>query len=68
MPIYEYICEECSVQLELKHGFEDKPETNCPSCKGKMRRIYSSIPVIFKGTGFYITESRQNNTNQEEAE
>ena len=59
MPFYEYLCENCAYQFDLKQGFEDKAIAACPRCKGTARRIFSPVPVLFKGSGFYITDSRQ---------
>ena len=64
MPIYEYECEDCSTQFEMRCGFSDRPEPSCPKCTGKVRRLFSAIPVIFKGSGFYITDSRKGGSGQ----
>ncbi len=61
MPIYEYKCNDCSNQFELKCNLDDDAEP-CPKCHGKLRRIFSPVSVIFKGTGFYITDSRGKNS------
>ena len=68
MPVYQYECEDCSTQFELRRSFDDETESTCPKCKGKTRRIFSPVPVIFKGSGFYITDSRKNGPKPEEAE
>ena len=67
MPVYEYKCEDCSIQFELRGSFNDEPESDCPKCKGKARRTFSAVPIIFKGSGFYITDSRQSSLKPEEA-
>jgi len=59
VPIYEYKCNDCSTQFELRRSFGDESESPCPNCKGKTRRIFSAVPIIFKGFGFYITDSRK---------
>lgn len=59
MPIYEYKCTDCSTQFELRHGFDTETELPCPKCKGKTRRVFSAVPIIFKGSGFYTTDSRK---------
>ena len=59
MPIYEYQCENCSCRFELKQGFSDNSKVKCPQCKGKSKRIFSPVPVIFKGSGFYVTDVKQ---------
>jgi putative FmdB family regulatory protein len=61
VPIYEYKCDNCSAQFELKYNLGDEPEP-CPRCRGKVRRVFSPVPVIFKGSGFYITDSRGKNS------
>jgi len=58
MPIYEYECEDCLCRFELKRSFRDNGEVVCPECTGEARRIYSPSPIIFKGSGFYVTDSR----------
>jgi len=59
MPIYEYECGHCRSRFELKQGFDEEPEVTCPECQGKVRRIFHPTPIIFKGSGFYITDSRK---------
>lgn len=59
MPIYEYECGQCSHRFDIKQGFDDEPEAMCPQCQGRCRRVFHSTPVIYKGSGFYITDSRQ---------
>ena len=61
MPIYEYICERCSTRFELRKPFGQNGDTPCPECASKARRIFTPVPIIFKGSGFYITDSRKNN-------
>ena len=59
MPIYEYECGLCQHHFERKQRFDEEPVTICPECQGKARRVIHSTPVIFKGSGFYITDSRR---------
>jgi len=59
MPTYQYRCLNCNLQFELKQSFHDKPIADCPSCRGIARRIFSPVPVIFNGPGFYVTDSRE---------
>jgi len=59
MPIYEYECGFCHSHFERKQRFDEEPVAICPKCQGKARRILHSIPVIFKGSGFYTTDNRK---------
>ena len=59
MPIYEYACTVCGERTEARQGFTDPPLTECPVCGGKLRKLYSPVGIVFKGTGFYATESRK---------
>lgn len=61
MPIYEYQCEKCSLRFELKKRFSDDGSAFCPQCGSEARRLISAVPIIFKGSGFYITDSRKEN-------
>ena len=56
MPVYEYECSNCSCRFELKQKFSDSPVATCPECKASARRVFSPVPIIFKGSGFYVTE------------
>ncbi len=58
MPIYEYECGTCQHRFEKKQSYNAKPETACPKCKGKAKRIFHAAPIIFKGSGFYVTDHR----------
>lgn len=60
MPIYEYECGKCSLRFEVKRGFNEEGGNCCPRCGGEGRQIFSPAPLIFKGSGFYITDSRKN--------
>ena len=59
MPIYEYECRSCLHRFEVRQGFHDKPKAECPQCKKKARRIFHPSPIIFKGSGFYVTDHRK---------
>jgi len=59
MPIYEYQCEKCSLRFELKKDFSDNGNGFCPQCGNEARRLFSPVPIIFKGPGFYVTDSRK---------
>jgi putative FmdB family regulatory protein len=59
MPTYEYECKKCRSRFEIKRGFNETGENICPGCSGEGRRIFSPPALIFKGPGFYITDSRK---------
>jgi putative FmdB family regulatory protein len=58
MPIYEYKCSKCSHKYDKREGFEASPVQKCPECGGKAQRVIHAPPIVFKGSGFYITDSR----------
>ncbi|MFT3970881.1 MAG: zinc ribbon domain-containing protein [Micropruina sp.] len=58
MPTYQYRCPDCESQLEVVQKFTDDPLTECPSCGGSLRKVFSAVGVVFKGSGFYATDSR----------
>jgi putative FmdB family regulatory protein len=63
MPTYEYACTECGERLEVIQSFSDDALTVCPACKGKLRKLFSPVGVVFKGSGFYKTDSRSKQTS-----
>ena len=67
MPVYQYTCSKCNSHFELKQGFHDEPEATCPKCQHKGRRLFISAPIIFKGSGFYVTDHKKNNGASEPA-
>jgi putative FmdB family regulatory protein len=58
VPTYQYSCTECDEQLEVVQKFTDDALTVCPVCQGKLRKLFSSVGIVFKGSGFYRTDSR----------
>lgn len=58
MPTYQYRCTECATELEAVQKFTDPPLTVCPQCEGDLRKVFSAVGVVFKGSGFYATDSR----------
>ena len=58
MPVYEYACKACGQHLEVAQSFKDEPLTACPACGGTLRKVFGSIGISFKGSGFYRTDSR----------
>jgi putative FmdB family regulatory protein len=59
MPIYTYQCESCGVRFERQQKFSDAPLTRCPECNKKtLRKVYTPVGIVFKGSGFYATDHR----------
>ena len=58
MPTYQYTCTECGEPLEAVQKFSDAPLTVCPACGGRLRKVFSAVGIVFKGSGFYRTDSR----------
>jgi putative FmdB family regulatory protein len=58
MPTYQYACTSCGERLEAVQKFSDDPLTECPACAGTLRKVFSAVGVVFKGSGFYKTDSR----------
>jgi len=58
MPIYTYECENCGQRFDAKQSFSDQPLTVCPTCEGKIHRVIQPVGVVFKGSGFYVTDSK----------
>jgi putative FmdB family regulatory protein len=58
MPTYEYRCTECGDHLEVVQSFADDPLTVCPRCEGRLKKVFNSPGISFKGSGFYKTDSR----------
>ena len=63
MPTYEYTCGECGERLEAVQKFTDDPLTVCPACGGKLRKLFSPVGIVFKGSGFYRNDSRVSASN-----
>ena len=58
MPTYQYACTACDERLEAVQSFTDAPLTECPVCGGTLRKVFSAVGVVFKGSGFYKNDSR----------
>ncbi|HEY3952133.1 MAG TPA: FmdB family zinc ribbon protein [Streptosporangiaceae bacterium] len=58
MPTYQYACTSCGEQTEAVQRFTDDPLTVCPACGGGLRKVFSAVGIVFKGSGFYRTDSR----------
>src|SRR4051794_10876248 len=68
LPTYQYACTECGDQLEAVQSFSDPALTECPNCSGKLRKVFNSVGIVFKGSGFYRNDSRSANGSAEKAE
>jgi putative FmdB family regulatory protein len=63
VPTYQYACTACGHELEAVQSFTDAPLTQCPACGGSLRKVFSAVGVVFKGSGFYKTDSRAKSTS-----
>jgi putative FmdB family regulatory protein len=63
VPTYEYRCRSCGHELEVVQSFSDDALTECPNCQGQLRKVFGSIGVTFKGTGFYKNDSRSSGSS-----
>ena len=68
MPTYEYACRKCGSHLEVVQSFSDDPLTECPHCEGQLRKVFGSIGITFKGSGFYKTDSRSSSSARKSAD
>ncbi len=59
MPTYSYACTECDNKFDLVQAFSDDALTECPECDGRLRKLFGKVGVVFKGSGFYRTDSRE---------
>jgi putative FmdB family regulatory protein len=64
MPIYEYACTACGERTEAKQSFDDPPLEECPICGGKLRKLYSPVGIVFKGSGFYSTDAKSSKSDK----
>jgi putative FmdB family regulatory protein len=62
MPLYEYQCEACGVRFERRQSFSDNPVKECPECGGKVHRLIQTPGIVFKGSGFYVTDNRSSSS------
>jgi putative FmdB family regulatory protein len=67
MPTYEYVCTECGAPLEVVQSINDPALTECPACSGRLRKVFGNVGVVFKGSGFYRTDSRGKSSGAEPA-
>ncbi len=62
MPTYQYACTACGHELEAVQSFSDDALTTCPECSGALRKLFGNVGVVFKGSGFYRTDSRKSDS------
>jgi putative FmdB family regulatory protein len=67
MPTYEYECQHCHERVEAVQKFSDAPLTVCPMCGGELRKVFSAVGIVFKGSGFYKNDSRKSTSSGESA-
>jgi putative FmdB family regulatory protein len=67
MPTYVYKCEECNYHFEQIQKFSDKPLKVCPRCKGKVKRVIHPTGIVFKGSGWYVNDSRPSGSSSSES-
>ena len=58
MPVYVYQCDSCGVTFERLQSFNEDPLNNCPECDGHVHRVIQPVGIVFKGSGFYVTDNR----------
>ena len=62
MPTYAYACTACDHRFEVQQSFSDASLTDCPQCEGRVRKLFNAVGIVFKGSGFYRTDSRGSGT------
>jgi putative FmdB family regulatory protein len=67
VPIYTYVCKDCGKDLEVRQDFHDAALTVCPHCGGQLRKAFTAVGVVFKGSGFYRNDSREQAKQPEKA-
>ncbi|MFE4307308.1 FmdB family zinc ribbon protein [Streptomyces sp. NPDC056891] len=67
MPTYQYQCTECGEGLEAVQKFTDDALTECPQCKGRLKKVFSAVGIVFKGSGFYRNDSRGSSSSSSPA-
>ena len=66
MPLYEYACEICAHRFDIRHGADEKPELSCPQCQGPVKKVFHAAGIIFKGSGWHITDYAPKNSRPTE--
>ncbi|PXW25247.1 UNVERIFIED_CONTAM: putative FmdB family regulatory protein [Williamsia faeni] len=65
MPTYSYACTQCDNRFDIVQSFSENSLTECPQCAGKLRKLFNSVGIVFKGSGFYRNDSRSTSTSSE---
>ncbi len=68
LPTYEYACEHCNKNFDVVQSFQDEPLTSCPTCGSPVRKVFGNVGIVFKGSGFYKTDSRNGGPKKKQAE
>jgi putative FmdB family regulatory protein len=68
VPTYQYACTQCGHGFEAVQSFSDSALTECPECEGRLRKVFSSVGIVFKGSGFYRTDSRNGSSGSSDTE
>ena len=68
MPTYQYVCTSCGEPLEIVQSFTDDALSDCPACEdGRLRKVYNAVGIVFKGSGFYKTDSRSSSKSSSDS-
>ncbi len=67
MPKYQYQCKDCGEALEVQQSFTDDALTVCPACNGRLRKVFNAVGVVFKGSGFYVNDSKSKSSSSSPA-
>lgn len=65
MPLYEYACTSCDHHFDVRHSANEKPELSCPECQHEVRKVFHASGIIFKGSGWYATDSTPKSSSTE---
>src|SRR6266567_6682686 len=65
MPTYEYACRSCGHHFEARQSFSEAPLMTCPVCQGELRRVFHPVGIVFKGSGWYVNDSRKGSESGE---
>ena len=66
MPTYEYHCDSCAKNFDVVQSFQDDPLTSCPTCGSPVRKVFGNVGIVFKGSGFYKTDSRSGGSKKDD--